>query len=135
MGFYLIEKTYDNRLAKAALEEGHLVISVQHPDYWTTDGHYIVCERMNENGQIQVRDSNIYNFARWPAAGHKEDQHKWGNIIASGSGFWIYDYKVTNVDGCSRCGNPDGLTKSLLHTDYTCEKCDTALLRRNTYMN
>ena len=135
MGFYLIEKTYDNRLAKAALEEGHLVISVQHPGYWTTAGHYIVCERMNENGQIQVRDSNIYNFARWPAAGHKEDQHKWGNIIANGSGFWIYDYKVTRVDGCSRCGNPDGLTKNLLHTDYVCSKCDTALLRRNTYMN
>ena len=134
-GFYLIEKTYDNRIAKAALEEGHLVISVQHPGYWTTDGHYIVCEKMNENGMIQVRDSNIYNFARIPGAGHKEDQHKWGNITTAGSGFWIYDYKVTNVDGCSRCGNPDGLTQSLLHTDYICAKCEKALLRRSTYLN
>lgn len=134
-GFYLIEKTYDNRLAKKALEEGHLVISVQHPGYWTTDGHYIVCEKMNENGQIQVRDSNIYNFARIPGFGHKEDQHKWGNITAAGSGYWIYDYKVTKVTGCSRCGTPDGQTRSLLHTDYICEKCDTALLRRNTYLN
>ena len=134
-GFYLIEKTYDNRLAKKALEEGHLVISVQHPGYWTTDGHYIVCEKMNENGQIQVRDSNIYNFARVPGPGHKEDQHKWGNITAAGSGYWIYDYKVTNVTGCSRCGTPDAQTRGQLHIDYICEKCETALLRRNTYLN
>ena len=135
MGFYMLEKTYDNRLAKAALEEGHLVISVQHPGYWTTDGHYIVCEKMNENGQIQVRDSNIYNFARIPGAGHKEDQHTWGNITTAGSGYWIYDYKVTRVDGCVRCGNPDGQTRGMLHTDYICQKCETALLRRNTYLS
>jgi hypothetical protein len=133
MGFYLIEKTYDNRLAKAALDEGHLVISVQHPGYWTRAGHYIVCEEINGNGQVQVRDSNIYNYARVHT--HIEDQHKWGNITAAGSGFWIYDYKVTNVDGCSRCGNPDGLTRGLLQKDYICRKCETALLRRNTYLN
>ena len=133
LGFYLKEKTYDPRLAKAALEEGHIVISVQHPGYWTRAGHYIVCESINEEGLVQVRDSNIYNFFRVPA--HKEDLHKWGNITAAGSGFWIFDYKTTRIPACSRCGDPDGLTRSLLHADYTCEKCAPALLRRETYLN
>ena len=133
LGFYMKEKTYDPRTAKTALENGYVVISVQHPGYWTRAGHYIVCEKMNDSGLIQVRDSNIYNYSR--IREHKADEHKWGNITSNGSGFWIFDSKITNVTGCSRCGTPDGLTRSLLHTDYICEKCDTALLRRTTYMN
>lgn len=133
LGFYLKEKTYDPRVAKAALDEGHVVISIQHPGYWTRGGHYIVCERVNEEGLVQVRDSNIYNYGKLKA--HLTDGHKWGNITANGSGFWIFEYKVTDVDGCSRCGDPDGLSRSILHTDYICQKCDTALLRRNTYLH
>ena len=133
LGFYMKEKTYDPKLAKAALDEGKIVISVQHPGYWTRAGHYIVCEKTNESGLIQVRDSNIYNYSR--IREHKQDEHKWGNITSNGSGFWIFDDKITTVTGCSRCGSPDGLMHSLLHTDYICEKCETALLRRNTYLN
>ena len=80
LGFYLVEKTYEPRIARQALEEGHLVISVQHPGYWTRGGHYIVCESINEEGLIQVRDSNIFNYSRVTA--HREDAHKWGNITA-----------------------------------------------------
>jgi len=133
LGFYMREKTYDTRVALAALEEGQVVVSIQHPGYWTRGGHYIVCERINENGLIQVRDSNIYNYFR--VRTHKQDEHKWGNITANGSGYWVFDDKITRIDGCSRCGNPDGQMKSLLHTDYICEKCETALLRRNTYLS
>lgn len=133
MGFYMKEKTYEPKIAKAALEQGHIVISVQHPGYWTRAGHYIVCESINEEGLIQVRDSNIYNYSRVRA--HKEDLHKWGNITANGSGFWIFDYKITDVKACSRCGAPEGITQSLLNAAYTCPKCETALLRRSTYLN
>ena len=133
MGFYLKEKTYEPKIAKAALDEGHIVISIQHPGYWTRGGHYIVCERVNEEGLVQVRDSNIYNYSKLKA--HQTDGHKWGNITANGSGFWIFEYKVKTIQGCSRCGDPDGQFQSLLHTDYICEKCETALLRRSTYMN
>ena len=133
MGFYLREKTYDTRVALQALEEGHLVVSVQHPGYWTRGGHYIVCERVNEAGMIQVRDSNIYNYVRVPS--HKEDGHKWGNITAAGSGYWIFDHKITRIPACSRCGAPEGVTESLLNADYICEKCSPALLRRNNYLN
>ena len=133
LGFYLREKTYDTRVARAALEDGHVVVSVQHPGYWTRGGHYIACESINADGMVQVRDSNIFNYSRVPA--HKEDLHKWGNITAAGSGYWIFEYKITAIPACSRCGNPEGVTASLLKTDYTCEKCEPALLRRNTYLN
>jgi hypothetical protein len=133
MGFYLREKTYDPSVAKAALETGHLVVSVQHPGYWTRGGHYIVCESINEEGLIQVRDSNIYNYVR--VQSHAQDVHKWGNITAAGSGYWIFDHKITRIPACSRCGDPNGLTRSLLNQDYTCEKCAPALLRRETYLN
>lgn len=133
LGFYLKEKTYDPRVAKAALEEGHLVISIQHKGYWTSGGHYIVLESINEDGMVQVRDSNIYNYGKLPA--HLQDLHTWGSITGAGSGFWIYEYKITSIPACNRCGSREAITDSLLTQDYTCEKCTPALLRRSTYLN
>ncbi len=133
LGFYLREKTYDTRVAREALEDGYLVVSIQHPGYWTRGGHYIVCESINDEGLVQVRDSNIYNYSR--VRSHVDDTHKWGNITAAGSGYWIFDYKITRIPACSRCGDPEGVTESLLQSDYICEKCRPALLRRDTYLN
>lgn len=133
MGFYLREKTYDPREAKKALQEGHVVISIQHPGYWTRGGHYIVCESINDEGMVQVRDSNIYNYFNIRA--HAQDAHTWGSITGAGSGYWIFEHKITRIPACSRCGTPDGLTQSLLQSDYICEKCVPAILRRNTYLN
>ncbi len=132
LGFYLREKTYDTRVAKAALEEGQIVVSIQHPGYWTRGGHYIICERINEEGLVQVRDSNIYNYGR--VAAHKEDLHKWGNITAAGSGYWVFEDKVTRIPACTRCGSEGGNTRNMLAEAYICHKCDSALLRRNTYL-
>lgn len=133
MGFYLREKTYDPRVARKALEEGHVVISIQHPGYWTKGGHYIVCESINDEGKVQVRDSNIYNYFNIRA--HAQDLHSWGSIVSAGSGYWIFEHKVTRIPACSRCGNPEGVTGSLLLSDYICEKCAPAILRRNIYLN
>lgn len=132
MGFYLKEKTYDVNVVKAALEEGHLVVSIQNKGYWTSGGHYIVLEKMNEDGTVQVRDSNIYNYRK--IRSHKEDKHAWGNITNAGSGYWIFEYKITNIPACTRCGQPEGVVESLLREDYYCEKCGPAMLRRETYL-
>lgn len=132
LGFYLKEKTYEPSVAKAALAEGHIVISIQHKGYWTSGGHYIVLEKMNEDGLIQVRDSNIYNYGKIDA--HKEDLHTWGSITGAGSGYWIYEYKVTNIPACTRCGTSEGKEASPLEEDYFCEKCQPAVLRRSTYL-
>lgn len=133
MGFYLREKTYDPRVAKKALEDGHVVVSIQHPGYWTRGGHYIVCESINEEGMIQVRDSNIYNYFNVRA--HKVDLHTWSSITSAGSGYWIFEHKITRIPACSRCGDPQGITESLLHSEYICEKCGPAILRRDTYLS
>ena len=133
MGFYLREKTYEPRIAKAALEEGQIVISVQHKGYWTRGGHYIVLEKICEDGRIQVRDSNIFNYGRIMT--HAEDRHTWGSITNNGSGFWIMEDKITRIPACSRCGTPEEMLEALLNDDYICEKCAPALLRRNTYLS
>ena len=130
MGFYLREKTYEPSVAKAALEEGQIVISLQHKGYWTRGGHYIVLEKITEEGLIQVRDSNLYNYGKIHA--HKEDLHTWGSITSSGSAFWIFEDKVTRIPMCSRCGEGGS---HFLKEEYICEKCDPALLRRNAYLS
>lgn len=132
LGFFLKEKTYNPEVAKAALQEGHVVISVQTPGYWTRAGHYIVVEKMNEDGTVQVRDSNIYNYVR--ISGHMEDKHTWLSVTGTSLGFWVFEKKATNTHACSRCGEPEGVVESLLAEDYICEKCDAALLRRGTYL-
>jgi len=133
LGFYLREKSYDARVAKKALEEGHVVISVQLAGYWTRGGHYIVCERINEDGTVQVRDSNLFNYGN--IRGHKLDAHSWGSITSTNAGYWIFEKKVTRIPACTRCGDPEGVTESLLQSAYICEKCGPAIVRRDTYLN
>ncbi len=132
MGFYLRQNTYETAYAKAALEEGYVVISAQHAGYWTRGGHYIVLEKMNEDGTIQVRDSNIFNYGR--ISSHAQDCHTWGSIASAGSGYWIFEKKITTIPACSRCGDADSLVEGLFTGDFHCRKCAPALLRRNTYL-
>ena len=61
-----------------------------------------------------------------------EDRHTWNSITANGSGFWIYEDKITRVSACSRCG--EGTANGVLEEDYLCEKCTPALLRRSAYL-
>lgn len=133
MGFYLREKTYDARVAKAALEEGQIVVSIQHNGYWTRGGHYIVLEDIDEDGMVQVRDSNLYNYRRVSA--HVNDRHTWGSITSSGSGYWIFEDKVTAIPACQRCGAPEEQAQTILTDAYCCEKCGPAILRRSAYLN
>ena len=131
MGFYLIEQTYDPKVAWQGLEDGHAVISVQHPGYWTRAGHYIVLQEITENGKVCVRDSNVYNYRR--ISNHALDEHTWGSITSAGSGFWVFDDKITSLPACSRCGEPEKTTGGLV-SDYYCRKCAPAQLRRSTYL-
>ena len=132
MGFYFREKTYDAKVARAALEEGQIVISLQHPGYWTRGGHYIVCESIDEDGWVKVRDSNIYNYTKLRT--HKEDRHKWENITAKCAGYWIYEDKVTRIPACHRCGTAETFPNILLKEEYLCRKCGPAVLRRSSYL-
>ena len=132
MGFYLVEKTYDPNVAWKGLEDGRVVISIQHKGYWTRGGHYIALQEITENGLVRVRDSNIYNYFRVPA--HINDEHTWGSITGAGSGYWIFDYKITRIPGCARCGTPQETEGQLVGESFHCRKCAPAELRRNTYL-
>ena len=132
MGFYLHERTYDWQVAKAALEAGNIVVSLQYAGYWTRAGHYLVLENIDKNDMVQVRDSNIFNYIK--LSGHKVDKHEWETLLGSGQAFWIYAPKITSIPACWRCGTDEAITEALLTEDYTCHKCQTALLRRNAYL-
>ena len=131
MNFYLVEQTYEPTVAWQGLEDGHTVISVQHKGYWTRGGHYIVLQEITEDGMVRVRDSNIYNYRR--IANHANDEHTWGSIVSNGSGFWIFDYKITRLPACDRCGDPEQTSGGLVDAFY-CRKCAPAQLRRSTYL-
>lgn len=132
LGFFVREKTYDPKVAKAALEEGQIVISIQHNGYWTRGGHYIVLEDIDEEGMIQVRDSNLYNYRRISA--HANDRHTWGSITSAGSGYWIFEDKTTYIPACQRCGTPEVAKGNPLIEAYLCERCRPAMLRRDVYL-
>lgn len=133
MGFYLKERTYDWRIAKAAMEEGYVVVTVQQKGYWTRGGHYLLLEKMFEDGMIQVRDSNIFNYGRLPE--HKDDRFAWSTIPPAGHGYWIYENKIITIPACSRCGGDAHEDTAMLTQDYICEKCQPAMLRRETYLS
>lgn len=130
MDFYLMEKTYEPTKAWEGLENHHLVVSIQHKGYWTRGGHYIALQEITEDGNVRVRDSNIYNYVRVPA--HVNDEHTWASITSAGSGYWIFDYKITRIPGCARCG--DQSESSLVGENFYCRKCAPAVMRRNAYL-
>lgn len=132
MGYYMLERTFDSNKAYAALEAGHIVVSVQSPGYWTTGGHYIMLEKLAEDGKVQVRDTNMPNYAKIPA--HAEDKHAFKDITSSNAGYWIMQKKVKTIPFCSRCGDGEGVLGLIDATDYVCEKCQTALNRRNVWL-
>lgn len=132
LGFYLIKKSYDWREAREYMQEGHPVVVVQYRGYWTSGGHYLVLETLSEDGLVQVRDSNLYNYAK--LVRHKDDLFPWDTLNSAGQGYWIYEKKVTTTAACTRCGDPESLENPIV-TDYLCQTCETALLRRSTYLH
>ncbi|MGM9548247.1 MAG: peptidylprolyl isomerase [Faecousia sp.] len=134
MGFYLKEKTFEWRTARDAMREGYVVVCVQTKGFWTRGGHYLLLEKMFEDDKIQVRDSNIYNYGK--LEGHKTDVFDFATVVPSGTCYWIFENKVVTIPACARCGDPagEGAPEAMFRSDYLCEKCDAALLRRNTYL-
>ena len=134
VGFYLVKRTYDWKEAQAALQEGHTVVSLQQKGFWTIAGHFLLIQEEKENGKLIIRDSNIFNYATLP--GHKVDEFEWASVTAAGSGYWIYEKKVTRIDACVRCGQGTGEAGAgMFVEEYTCEKCTEALQRRGQYLN
>ena len=132
MGYYVIDKIFSGEEALKALKDGYVVVSLQNYGYWTSKGHYIVLEKIDEDG-IQVRDSNIYNYRKLPA--HKLDRHSWNNIFPNNVRWWVFEKKQVRSPLCTRCGTPESYPEGILKTDYLCQRCAKALTRRNLYLS
>lgn len=132
MGFYFRERVYTPEQALEALKQGYPVVCVQRVGYWTRGGHYLLLEELAEDGRVRVRDSNIANYGRLD--GHKEDLFDWSTIPPNALGYWIFEKKVTRIPACTRCGEPEQQT-GMIAQDYLCHKCETALVRRDAYLN
>ena len=100
--------------------------------YWTGGGHYIVLEKLTEDGKVVVRDSNILNYIK--LEGHGVDYFDWELITPEAVIYFIMGKKAVTVDACCRCGDPTEQSAAQVGADYICHKCDDAMLRRSTYL-
>lgn len=132
MGFQLDKTTSKIEEVIAALENGQMVVSLQHQGHFTSGGHYLLLQKYYpDTDTFQVRDSNIYNYGRLD--GHKVDYFTRENVLSGGSTFYIMEKKITSIPACCRCG--DGTApEALLRQDYLCPKCAAALTRRNCFL-
>ena len=133
LDFYGIKKTSSWSEAKAALENGYMIITLQHGGFWTSKGHYLLVTGMTEDGQVTVRDSNLYNYGK--LAGHKTGTFDLSKIPANASIYWIYEKKVVNVETCARCGSGSTAAQGMFAEDYLCPKCQSAVSRKAAYVN
>lgn len=134
LGFYLKQQVFNSTTAYEALQQGYIVVNLQHEGYWTRGGHYLLLEELTEDGNVVVRDSNIYNYNK--LEGHYVDNFEWKYIPGASQTFFIFHPKQTSHPQCDRCA--DGSAKAspvLINGDYQCGDCDTALARRNAFLN
>ena len=119
----------------AALENGQMVISLQHLGHFTRGGHYLLLQRYYpDDDTFQVRDSNIYNYGR--LEGHQVDKFTRGNILSGSAAFYIMQKKITRIPACVRCGGTFDQTapEKLFNLDYVCPKCSAALARQEAFL-
>ena len=133
LDFYAIKRTNAWSEAKKALEDGYMVITLQHGGFWTSKGHYVLVTGMTEDGQVTVRDSNLYNYGK--LAGHKTGTFDQDKIPKNASIYWIYEKKVVNVETCARCGNGTSAALAMFAQDYFCTKCQSAETRKAAYVD
>ena len=131
LGYYVKSMSFDWHDARDGMEEGYMVICLQHKGYFTRGGHYLVLRQINEDGTVSIRDSNLYNYGKLRP--HKTDSFTWDQISGSGVQYWVFQNKITRIPACSRCGGQTA-PQGLLLTDYTCSGCMTALTRRGDFL-
>ena len=137
MDYYCTRQTSSWTEAMAALAEGHFVITLQHGGYWTRGGHYLLITSINEEGQITIRDSNLYNYGK--LQGHKDGYFDQTTIPKNAVKYWIYEKKVVNVETCSRCGTSKDVAENpalaMFSGEYHCTKCQNAESRKAAYVD
>lgn len=136
MGFYTDKMVFSIDDVIPEVQQGKLVISLQHKGHFTSSGHYLIITGYNAaDDTFQVRDSNVFNYGK--LSGHKTDWFERYTLLSGGGNYYVMQPKVTAIPACSRCGGSftSRQPARLLQEDYTCEKCETALSRRNHFLS
>lgn len=135
LGFYLMGRVKTWAEVEAALKNGQVVVSLQHKGYWTRGGHFLHLQEINEDGLVVIRDSNLYNFGK--LSGHEIDAHDHRTLLPANAVFWVYYPKVVRTPACVRCDdtNHEGAATAMFTQDYYCAKCNTAMQRRNDFID
>ena len=131
LGYFTLKKTSNWAEVEAALKEGKKAISLQVKGYFTRGGHYLVISELLDNGNVILRDSNVYNYKRLKE--HAQDEFPPQLLFPNGQGFWIFDNKIVRIPACIRCGTPDSVT-DLFREDYFCPRCRSAMARRSLFL-
>lgn len=134
LGFFCERRSWEWQDVEDTLNSGRIAVSLQYHGHFTKTGHYLALQRMTEDGKVVIRDSNIYNYAR--LKGHQVDCFDPSLVIANNAVYWLFQPKITRIPACARCGDPGNteMPNGLFNSDYTCEKCQTALSRRNDFL-
>lgn len=135
LGYYLYYRGFDYRVIDQQMREGYQALCLQYKGYFTRGGHYLVLRSLYENGDLSLRDSNIFNYGRLQP--HKDDHFTWNHVSPSGAMYWSFEPKITRIPACWRCGDETGLEapEGLLLSDYTCAKCLDAMARTEDFLN
>lgn len=135
MDFYLKEQVFNSAPALKALQEGYIVVCLQKKGMWTNGGHFLLLEKLNENGTVQVRDSNLLNYSK--LSGHKIDEFEWETIPPKAASYWIFYPKNITHPQCVRCAEAGAghAPDVMFNSEYLCSKCQSAMQRRELYLN
>ena len=136
LGFYSQGRTNNWEVAKDALKNGMLVVSLQREGPFTGGGHYILLYGLAEDGRVLVRDSDFNNHAEdFVDTDYYENGFPEEMVYRTNKIFWLLGPKVKEIPICVRCGNEEGRADAsiFLKDDYTCDKCVTAMHLRQVY--
>jgi hypothetical protein len=149
--FYCVKRVYSWREALSYLEDGYMVVSLQNGGYWTNGGHYLLLHNLIDveteeevdgktetkiETRVQVWDSNVKNYKK--LKGHVTGSFALSTIPGNSKCYWVYQKKVMNVDSCVRCAEPteeSHFPSAMFTQDYVCPKCQTAVNRRDAYID
>lgn len=127
LGFYADTQLYNWDEVVSHLQEIGPVVTLQIHGVFTSNGHYMVLSRLNEDGTVVVRDSNLKNYSR--LTGFQTDSFTKADVLSGAQLFYTFQKKNVTLPGCTRCGGGNETAQ-----DYLCPKCAAALLRRNAFL-
>lgn len=133
LGFFVDKCLFNWEGVPEALQEGKMIITLQHEGHFTRSGHFLVLAGDNGDGTYIVRDSNVYNYRRLD--GHRIDGFTEIDIKRAAAFYRIYQPKIVRIPMCARCGDLTDVPTAMFSGEYQCAKCHAALERRGNFLS